>query len=167
MCVPQASCDESFAVDHRQMAFEDYAEKMSLTSEQVSSLKARAFQLVANVIHASRGQMQTHPVNDGIHQSGAQCFSYMRADLGITRDFKPVLFEINEFPNVNEDAPSIAEMQHQSLRELFRMLGLDRQHPVEQKARARYQEENSGRWTLLDVEENVALANRSHQYDTP
>ena len=74
----------------------------------------------------------------------------MRADLGITEEGEPVLFEINEFPYVNEEAKAARRIQIDSHRELFQMIGLDASPVYGEEERAKYEAAHSGQWELIE-----------------
>ena len=103
-------CDGGLTVEERQLSFEEYSEKVKLSEEMGNAYIAKTKHLLAQIIHGAH-QFEAHYVNLGLYESGASCFSYMRADLGITEEGEPVLFEINEFPYVNEEAKAARRMR--------------------------------------------------------
>ena len=76
----------------------------------------------------------------------------MRADFGISKDKTPRLFEINELPDkvgkgLNR-SDLLFRVREDSLRDLFRMIGLD-QPPLPVDERATFDSKHSGGWKLL------------------
>jgi hypothetical protein len=120
----RSGCDEGLSGDKRQLTFEEYASKVNMPVAMRNTLLPAARELLSSIIHRATPSWQQHNVNAGIAAAGASCFSYMRADLGISEDGHPVVFEINELPYVNEEASQIRPLQLASMRELFSMIGL-------------------------------------------
>lgn len=142
-------CDRGLTVEQRQVTFEDYVRKTNMPANMQESLVRKTKDLLARVIHHANPSIQKHFVNEGLRESGASCFSYMRADLGMTEEGEPVIFEINEFPYVNEEAVAARNIQLDSHRELFRMVGLDQPPIYGEDERSKYEAANSGRWERL------------------
>jgi len=143
------ACDEGLTEDQRQISFEDYASKTEMPIDLQENLLRDAKKLIAGIVQHANPQIKKHVVNDGIKKSGASCFSYMRADFGITEMGEPVLFEINEFPYTNSDSPIPKAIQQNSHHELFRMIGLDIPVIYGEDNRARYEAAHTGEWELL------------------
>ena len=108
---------------------------------------ASALELLAFVIVHAQPQIQEHYVNQGIRDSGASCFSFMRADLGFSESAKPILFEINETPWLGGSGQFLQD-KNQMQRELFTMIGLD-QPPLSVEDRAAYEAAHMGDWQLI------------------
>ena len=142
-------CDGSMTPNERQMTFEDYALKSNMTIDMQGAFVKKTRELFLRVIESANPSVQKHHVNQGIKTSGASCFSYMRADLGVTDAGEPVLYEINEFPNVNHAHPAIGSIVLDSHRELFHMIGLDAPPVYGEDERAKYELAHNGQWERL------------------
>eukprot|EP00977_Amphora_coffeiformis_P028835 scaffold37433_cov199-Amphora_coffeaeformis.AAC.1 len=142
-------CDGGLTVMQRQMTFEDYASKTNMTPTMQEDVQRQTRKLLSGIIHGANPSIQKHYVNEGIHRSGAACFSYMRADLGITDEGKVVVFEINQFPYTNEEAPSARSIQVDGHIELFRMIGLDVPPIYGEDKRGEYERQHLGEWEPL------------------
>ena len=143
------NCGGRLSVMERQITFEDYANKTNMPADIKESLLRKTRELLAGVIHAATPSIQRHHVNEGIRASGASCFSYMRADVGMTENGEAVIFEINEFPYTNHDAPAAFNILRDSHTELFRMIGLDVPPIYGEDNRSEYEKAHSGQWELL------------------
>ena len=156
----RGKCKGVLSADQRQLTFEEYAKKVDMPREIRESLLPTSMQLLSHVIHQSTQTWQAHKVNVGIAKSGASCFSYMRADLGISESGKPVIFEINELPYVNEEASQIRPLQLASMRDLFSMIGLSNE-PIlyGEHERELFEMEHRGKWVRLkkDLAEDTVL----------
>ncbi|KAL7545880.1 hypothetical protein ACHAWF_009239 [Thalassiosira exigua] len=139
-------CDRSISVDDRQLSFTDYAAKEGLNATYQVALLRRVNDLLVSIIQS--GWPPAHPVNEGIRQSGASCFSYLRADIGFGPDLQPFVYEINEFPYTNEEATAIRPIVRESHRDLFRMIGLDRP-PLPVAEQETWEAAHMGGWRRL------------------
>ena len=137
--------------NQRQLTFEEYVKKVDMPPTIRDRLLPEAHALLSRIIHQATPQWQAHRVNEGIAKSGASCFSYMRADLGISESGRPFVFEINELPYVNEEASQIRPLQQASLRDLFSMIGLARE-PIlfRETAREDFEMHHLGGWVRLE-----------------
>ena len=146
----RGSCDGGLSADKRQLTFEQYATKAKMPRDTRDMLLPAAHTLLSRIIHRATPSWLQHKVNAGIAASGASCFSYMRADLGISERGQPVVFEINEFPYVNEEASQIRPLQLASMRDLFSMIGLA-QEPIlyDEAEREKFEMDHRGGWIRL------------------
>ena len=109
---PQFKC--TVPPKQRQMLYEEYKE-MANPPENIIE---KAFDMVARIIHTGH---RPHPVTTAIEKN-ARCFSWMRADMGISSDGGVHVYEINEFPSVVEDLPKINKIVLDSHRGLLDMM---------------------------------------------
>lgn len=138
----------------KRVRFSDYQTATGMPKKLAKSFHKQAIHTMTKIFELSHGVMRNHTINQGITSSGASCFSFMRADFGISPEGKPFLYEINELPYGKE--PAIAgEIQMQAYRDLFHMIGLaDR--PVPAQDRAAYEAKHRGGWRLLSTFESDA-----------
>jgi hypothetical protein len=61
----------------------------------------------------------------GVHASNASCFMLLRADVGLTEDETPVVYEINPGPFLSCNSKN-REMENEMHFDLFKMLEMDR-----------------------------------------
>jgi len=133
----------------RRVSYQEYSDAVGLTVSERANLIDQAVALLSSIFHAAQPAFATHHINRGIRTSGASCFSYMRADFGITEDKSPFLFEINELPDktgtkYNRSDASF-RIREDSLRDLFLMIGLD-MPPMLVDERAEYEAKHRGGW---------------------
>jgi hypothetical protein len=83
----------------RRISYQQYADAIGLDVSDREKIINMASTFLKNLFNASQAVYNNHPINEGIRLSGASCFSYMRADFGISEDKSPFLFEINELPD--------------------------------------------------------------------
>ena len=142
----------SLSMEKARIFFSNYTEAVGWSTSEKTRWIDKVKSLLTNIFQAATPAFVSHKVNEGIQMSGASCFSYMRADFGVSRDKSPFLFEINEIPDkvlfgLN---PSLATFRicEDSLRDLFHMIGLD-QPPMPVSDRADYEANHSGGWVRL------------------
>lgn len=145
-----SGCAGSMKAEDRQLNFDNYSRSVGWSEAQKAAFITESQQLLFEIIAAANPGIQRDPVNEGIHASGARCFSYLRADLGITDQMRPVLFEINEAPWTSEEAKQVTPICKDSHRELFRMMALDRPREVRASIdRETYEAQHLGNWVRL------------------
>jgi Tubulin-tyrosine ligase family len=134
---------------NRRISYQEYSDAVGLTTSERAALIDKAIALLSSIFHAAQPAFATHHINRGITKSGASCFSYMRADFGITEDKLPFLFEINELPDKTGTSYNRSDasfrIREDSLRDLFVMIGLDRP-PLSVDERAEYEATHLGGW---------------------
>jgi hypothetical protein len=143
---------KAMATMNRRITFQDYADAVGFNATEQTLMIDTAATMLSSIFHAAQPAFASHYVNQGVQLSNASCFSYMRADFGIANDKTPYLFEINELPDkvgsrYNRSDVSF-RIREDSLRDLFRMIGLDKSPlPVDQ--RADFEAKHHGGWRLL------------------
>ena len=145
----KGKCDGGLTVEQRQVHFDEYARLTNMPQDMQTSLIHKSRDLLARVIHNANPDIQKHIVNQGIYDSGASCFSFMRADLGMTEDGDPVLFEINQFPYVDEEAAAPKSVVFAAHMELFQMMGIDQPPVYGEEERRKFEAAHAGLWELL------------------
>lgn len=131
----------------KRVRFSEYQKATGMPKETSDKFHQQATDMMLKIFEASHASMQNNTINRGITSSGASCFSFMRADFGISAEGNAFLYEINELPFGKE--PRIAgEVQQNAFRDLFKMIGLD-DIPLPASERAAYEARNSGNWTLF------------------
>ena len=134
-------CRPDMNMEDRVMLFSEYAQHAGLDE---AALTRKVQEMLAFVIEAAQPDIQSHYINQGIHTSGAGCWSFMRADLGISADGHPVLYEINETPSV-DGGGKFQQWKNQMHREIFAMIGLDAP-PMPANERAAYERSHMAGW---------------------
>lgn len=137
---------------NRRITFQQYADAVEFNATERTQLIDAVATILLSTFHAAQPAFASHYVNQGIQLSNASCFSYMRADFGIAYDKTPHLFEINELPDKVGDGYNRSDVsfrvREESLRDLFRMVGLDKS-PLPVDRRADYEAKHHGGWRLL------------------
>ena len=131
----------------KRVRFADYQKATKMPRNMVESFHKQAIATMTKIFEKSHSVMQDNSINQGITSSGASCFSFMRADFGISSTASAFLYEINELPYGRE--PHIAgQVQMNAYRDLFQMIGLA-DTPLPAGERAAYEAIHAGNWTLL------------------
>eukprot|EP00548_Thalassiothrix_antarctica_P006124 CAMPEP_0194133020 /NCGR_PEP_ID=MMETSP0152-20130528/3342_1 /TAXON_ID=1049557 /ORGANISM="Thalassiothrix antarctica, Strain L6-D1" /LENGTH=498 /DNA_ID=CAMNT_0038828247 /DNA_START=101 /DNA_END=1597 /DNA_ORIENTATION=- len=138
--------------ESRRMRFTEYQNQTGMSDKIARRFHHQATRTMARIFEASLPVLQNNTINRGITSAGASCFSFMRADFGISQKGNAFLYEINEFPYGTEPKTA-GEVQQQAYRELFAMIGLD-VAPLSVEDRADYEAEHAGNWTRLIDEED-------------
>merc|ERR1712224_473202 len=82
----------------RMPSFAEFSSHFNLNEDQQDRFNQKARSLIGNIIELANPYIAHHPVNKGITESNAACFSFLRADLAVAHNGEPALYEINEFP---------------------------------------------------------------------
>ena len=145
-------CKNDLHPNEQSISFEDYATKVEMSKELQKTVVDTTLRLISKIIHTANPEIQKNIVNQGIKESGASCFSYLRADIGITKEGNIAIFEINEFPFVNDNLLVSKKIVKDSHMELFEMIGLDQPPVYRDIERAKYEAAHTGSWKRLNQE---------------
>ena len=146
-----ATVQDSLRDDENKFLLSEFASRASIAQPKLEAFTSEAIEMLTKDFQRSNPVLQRHEVNIGINQTGAMCFSYLRADFGISREGKPYLYEINEFPFANTQANTPAgRMSNDAYRDLFKMIGIA-EKPLVPAARAEYERKHKGGWVLLET----------------
>eukprot|EP00977_Amphora_coffeiformis_P018305 scaffold6378_cov176-Amphora_coffeaeformis.AAC.16 len=134
------------------LSFEAYSDRVGITRDQQMQIVAIAKRILKNVFKNSKLSLADNNLNRGITQSGATCFSIMRADFGIAADLSSAfLYEINEFPFANQKYAA-GEIQQKAFRDLFNMIGIA-EIPMQPRDRADFELAHLGGWIPLSLDD--------------
>jgi hypothetical protein len=115
--------------------------------EQSERFKQTSLYSIAKVLKTANPEISSHPVNKGITESRASCFSFLSADLMVAEIEEVFIHERNQFPLAIENKDSHKSILSQAYRDLFHTIGLDQSHiPVEER---RDELSNFGGWIPL------------------
>ena len=132
----------------RAPSFDEFCARHDLDAARRRRFERSARDAIAQVVEAAQPTVAAHPVNAGVVESGAACFSFMRADLFVGADGEAGIYEINEFPFANEKGSHANRVQGRAYHDLFEMMGLDRPAlPAEE--RGEYEASHLGGWIPL------------------
>ena len=135
--------------EHR--SFDQFAENVGITHSEKQLFIERTNELIGKVILQAQSTIQNHTINKGIAMNGAACFSFLRVDFAMTDQITPYIYEINEFPFANERG-HLGSVQEKAYRDLFLMMGLDRE-PMDVSERSNYEMEHLGGWTPVVIDD--------------
>ena len=127
-----------------------YADGVGWSAAETEQMIQRALTLLGKVVyHRDAAQvLKQHAINRKIREAKARCFSVIRADFGFSASLTPVLFEINDWPWLDDnDRSAQIKTQWRAHRELFQMLGLD--VPAVRDQRRAIDRRFMGRWRPL------------------
>ena len=139
--------EEGVALD---IDLQTYAVGAGWTPAETAAAVSKSLGLLSKVMYHRNAVsgFQKSPVNRRILIARARCFSLLRADLGISESFEPSIYEINDWPFIDDEGRGTAsQVLWRAHRELFQMLQLDT--PSVPNTRAKLDESVKGRWQLL------------------
>lgn len=133
----------------KELTFESYALLANITKSNAEAFQLQTYDLLSKIIHGAEPILQANKINQGITESGASCFHWMRVDVGISSELKPYVFEINEFNSFGPahfKEPRIS--QYNSFKDLINMIGLDK-YPLPASERGEYELTHMGDYIML------------------
>jgi len=131
-----------------QMNMSTYTALAALPDNTTAVLLRRVHDVLSKLFYHpdTLAGLASNPIAQGIDASGASCFHYLRADMGLSEAFEPTIYEINTNGETSCEARGKRCPKYRSHRDLFRMLELDRPTRLPPAERAKWEQENAGGW---------------------
>ena len=137
----------------RMMNLSTYVALSALPSNTTAGLSRRVHDMLSRVFYHpdTLAGFAGNSFTTAIESSGASCFHWLRADMGVAEGLEPVLYEINDLPetsnsNAKDRAKGKFRVEYRSHRDLFHMLELDKPTRLAREERGKWEHENAGGW---------------------